>query len=459
MRLKNQITIVVVLLLAASAATAEDEGWRFWLLAQEEYRARISGAADSQGGLVEPLREESDHDLRLFLDGGLRDPGDHFGVDLSLGLWWDVDGELPDGNPSAFGSVYDYRQPWWDVFTLSAEYRSQGAFKLVRGGRQASDFGLPVTFDGASLLFSAVRPTLDLFVFGGRSVHFFETQTGAFEDWIGSIGAVIRPGPSLRLEVDYRFLREDTLRDQYTRDDLIDHTYGLSGWYRNGDWLLSKAYLRGLNDSLSHAGAALRFWWPAQDLGADVNLDVQLITLDEINERNDPYFVLLGESLPNLRWRVDAWKVFETRAGEYGVHAGWNGKHILDGDAGPFNRNSGRIYLLGQAEDVGIKGLFLTLAAEGHYTYLDGRLSTDMILAIGGSAGYRSRIFKSEIGTYYQRFKYDYYRDLREVEDVRTFFGLVAWKATDWLAVKVRYEFERADRNIHTVSLVLSQTY
>jgi hypothetical protein len=429
--------------------------WSFWFYADETYRFRTTLAGDG-----DPIGDENDHDLRLFLESGFRDPSDRFGAEASLGLWWDVDGEVPEAEPSALASVTDYRQPWWDVFSLSADYRSTGILKLARVGRQVSEHGLPVTFDGGSIRLTAVKPTLDVFLFGGRSVHFFETRADMFEDWIGSIGTVIRPMPELRIELDYRFLQEDVLGDdRESKNERRDHSYGLSAWFRHGDWLYAKAYLRGLNDTVSHAGAGARMIWQRLGLGATINLDAQTTTLKEVNERQDPFFVLLGESLPHLRWRLDLFKEFDTAVGTYGIHAGWNGRNILEGDEGPFNRNMGKAYLQFTANDIGTKGPFLALAAEAHFTYEGSALTGDWIAAVGGSAGWDSKKFRAEIGSYYQAYKYDYYVDLREVADVRSYFASVSYKPLDWLGLKARYEFEQSDRDLHTVTFTVSQMY
>ncbi len=444
----------------STSMTGEND-WYLWFFVSEEYRLRVSISPDGGGNLTNPVAgSESDHDLRLFLDVGVRDPSDRFGAQAALGLWWDMDGSIPEGEPSGLGSLYDYRQPWWDVFKLQADYRSSGYLRLARAGRLASEHGLPVTFDGVSFLVTGVRPFLDLFLFGGRSVHFFETQVDTFEDWIASAGAVIRPMPSIRLELDYRFVQEDVLQlDRKTKRDLNDHLYGLSAWFRHSDWLYARVYTRGLNDSVSHTGASAKLAFPSLGLGANLVLDAQVIGLKEINEREDPYFTILGESLPHLRWQVDLWKMFETAAGEYAVHAGWNGRDLLEGVEGPFNRNVGRIYILFEATDIVLKGPFAGLAAEGHYSHAGGQLSHEMIYTAGGSAGYATTKLKVEAGSYYQRYKYDYYRDLREIDDVRTFFGTFSYKLLGWLTLRARYEFEQSDRDFHTVTLALSQTY
>jgi len=392
--------------------------------------------------------------------GGGSDPDGFFGISGSLGLWWDANGVSDTGTASTLNSMRDDRDPWpWvEVYDLAAEFHDLSALSLLKIGRQVSLHGLPVTFDGVSMEISALKPWLGFFAMGGRTVHFFETDSGIFEDWIASIGAVVRPMRGLRLELDYRFQREQILApDKVSRNELMDHTYGLSLWYRHGERLYLNAYFRGLNDSVSHAGTALHFDWTDKGVGLDLGFDAQLITLRQANEGTDPYFALLGERLPYVRWRMDLWKVFTTKAGEYGIHAGWNGNQLVEGDTGPFNRNMGRFYLTFTANDIGVKGPFLNVSAEGYYS--DWTFAGDWFWTAGGSVGYASGKVGAEVGTYFQQYKYVYYRDVREISDVRTVFGQVAYRPLKWLKLKVRYEFQRYDRDEHALIVTVSQVF
>ena len=44
------------------------------------------------------------------------------------------------------------------------------------------------------------------------------------------------------------------------------------------------------------------------NLGLDLKADAQLTTFREINELDDPYYAVLGESLPHVRLNADLWK-------------------------------------------------------------------------------------------------------------------------------------------------------
>lgn len=457
----------------ASGASEDEDGWRFRGSFLEEYRGRATSAPSAEPG-EDPslaLPDESDHDLRLFVDMSLTSPDDAFRMNAVAGLWIDADG-YPDTTTSGLASAFDYGKPvsplWGDVFVLSAEYRTEEWLQLARGGRQVAEYGRPTTFDGATFVFEAAPRMLDVFVYGGRTVHFFETDLETFQDWIAACGFEIRPMAELKLELQYRFMAEEITEvtqaieapglPRADKQSLIDHTYDLTMWYRRDDWLGLKVGLGGIDDTFARAALGLALTEVEWDMGLDLTLDAQTTTLRSLVDDVNPTFQVLGESLPNLKWRLDLWKVWATRVGDYGLHLGWNARELLEGEEGPFNRNVGRIYLAADARDIGVEGPFFGVSMEAHYTRADA-FSDDLILAIGGSAGWDDRVVRAEVGTFYQRFKYDYFQEQNEVSDVRTWFVAVGYKPLDWLGVRARYEYEQVDRDYHTFTLALSQQY
>jgi hypothetical protein len=445
---------LIAALLAPLPLRAGDGDKLFWFQAQEEYRGRFTTGYQDPALYTD---EEADHDLRLYLAGGVRDAADRFYGNLSLGAWFDVDGQRPSLAPAALGSLYDLDSSvWFDVFSLYGEYHSTGFMRLARLGRQTAEYGLPATFDGAhvELRATAPAPYLDLFLYGGRTVHFFEADADLFEDWVAAAGAVVRPMERLRLVLDYRFTMEDT----NVTEGLKDHTYGLEALYAPLDWLSVKAYGRGISDAFSHAGGAARFAWYPLGLGLDLKVDSQLAELREVNELDNPYYAILGASMPHTRWGADLWKSFDTGAGTYGLHLGWTGRANHE-DESTFNRNYGKLYCLFEARDIGVKGPFLSLSVENHFADVTPTFDEEGVLTAGGSAGYQDKLMKAEAGTYYQRFKYDYYADVQEYENVRTFYGAFTFKPLDWLGIRAHYAYEQLDRDIHTVLFTLSQSY
>ncbi len=449
------------------AAADEEPAWTLSANASEEYRFRHTGGDiavqeidGDTGNLVERRVDgsESDHDLRLSLDGYLWEKSDHFAGDLSAAFWSDLDGIPTSGSQTSFASVDDYQAPqaWhdaFDVYSLYGEYHSENLLSLARAGRQVSEYGYPVTFDGATVRLAPSRPYVDLSVFGGRTVHFFELSPGLFEDWLASGAVTLRPLRPLRVDVDYRYVSEDI----GAADRIEEHFYGLTAWYRITELARLKGYLRNLNDSFSNAGGSAAFEWSRLQLGLDADVDGQLITLGEINESDNPYFAVLGRSSPHLKVDLSAWKAFTTAFGTYRADLGWQKRFLTHGEPTAYNRDFGRVYLLLEALDIVVAGPFASLVLEYNYVLKSADTSKNSLFVLGGSVGYEKGPFKATAGSHFYRYRYDYYADVRELNDLRSYFGELRYRPFPWLSLRCQYGFEQSDRDIHTVTFTVGE--
>ncbi len=454
-------------------------GQTWWLDVGEDGRARFAAGGDPTG---------QDIDLRLTIDGGIVDPSDRFAGQIAAGLWVDADGD-ESGEFTPAVSLRDSSVVDPDVYSLYAEYRSGGEFggggilKRARVGRQTATYGLPATFDGGELRVSAYGPYLEVFAFGGRTVHFFEVTDSLFEDWIASGGLVVRPMENLKLVADYRFATEDVDTSAkggkasagagddgeegededgevaYGRASVTDHTYGLSAWYNPVEWAWVRAYGRGLDSQMSHAGGAGMLYFDSIGLGFEASFDSQLVELGEMTESLNPFFAILGKSLPHARWRADIFEELPTGVGQFGLHVGLAGRALLEGEEGPFNRESSRGYVLLSVSDLLVPGPYLTLVGDAYFAGLNPDLGGEGFVTAGGAAGYKGKSLKAEVGTAYQRFKYAYYREAEEISDVRSWYAEVGYDVLSWLRIKARYELEQFDWDVHTVTLSLGQSF
>jgi len=481
----------------SATAGSTPERWQYWISTLEEYRYRSVGvsttyppAADTSPEAASDLGydREIDQDARLFFDGTMHSPDEQFSGEFSLGLWWDLNGVPDASSPTSTRQLWDAPQPWFNVFNLHADYQPQsGVIALARAGRQIAPYGEQANFDGVYLLLGRKNPRAQFFMMGGRTVHFFERDTNLFEDYLTSLGTVVRPTPFLRMEVDYRYTREDrheglrkedaggmgdentTVLDagstldtageaalnQDALQEISDHSYGVKVWFRHQDWLYSKAYLRGLNRAPSHVGATTRVTWlrDGLDLGANLAVHSQLVTLGEINEAINPYYIILGSSLPNMRWLIDVWQGFELGGTDFRAQAGWNRRKLLEGTPDQFNRNAGQGYLMYYGDQIEGSPFYANLRVDVFYG--SEQLETDGFTSIGGAVGHRTDRFEFEGGSYYQQFKYDYYDDVQALENVRTSYIRLGIDLPGDFELRVRYEFERMDRDVHDLSLTL----
>jgi hypothetical protein len=432
--------------------------WRAEASLLEEYRLRIAhGVLPESGPLGSaPARNQTvDQHLRSLVDARISGADDHFLGLASAALWLDLDRRQAAGTPSLFATEYDYRQPWWTVYSLSAEWHDMKALEHLRVGRQASEHGLPLTFDGLSFGVRPLDPTLSLFGFGGRTVHFFETGAGFWENWVGSGGVPCRPTPSLRLEVDSRLIQQGVPnQDGSARVRVMNHSYGIAAMHRS-DNTFAKLYTRGLDQRLAHVGGALDMSFPSVGMGIDGGLHAQLVSLGEVVESENPYFSLLGRSLPHVRIKLDTWKEIALGETSLGLHLGWKERQLTAGTERPFNRNTGGVYFLARLDDLWQRGVFVSGTAE--YCYVPELPLRNWFLTFGGSTGYTGKSVKTEIGTYFQQFKVIYYQRADELLNTRTVYGSVTYRVAPWLELRGRYEFEILDRYLQSFFFSMRQ--
>jgi hypothetical protein len=435
-------------------------GWTADAWVSQEYRFRSAGSG--MGGASEPLGEAAaqnpanDQDLRLTFDGQILGMDEHLAGTLSAALFYDLDGHVAQGTPDLFGDSHDFRQPLAVFYTLSAEWRRSLPLDHLTLGRQQSTHGLPVTFDGASIDLRLLDRRLNLFAFGGHTVHFFETQPGFFEDWLGSAGAGLRITPNVQVELDSRILHERVPTQDGGRATVDTNSYGAALTAR-WETLQGKLFARGMNRSFSHVGGSFRLQVPQAAMGVDGQATAQLVSLGEVAESENPFYSLLGSSLPHLRARLEAWKEFAVGdKATLTVAAGARVRQLLHDDPTPFNRNANAMYLRADLNDLFKKGLFASATAEWN---LPSATDQSSLFSLGGSVGYLSRKAKAELGTYYQRFKINYYRDVEELQDTRTVYAMGSYRVFSQIEMRGRYVLEILDRTIHTAYLTLREDF
>jgi hypothetical protein len=436
--------------------------WSANLWLTQEYRLRSAGApeAASASPLGEPpaARPTRDQDLRLTLDGTFVGLGEHAEGTVSAAFWRDMDGQTPRGAPALFGDVQGLAQPLFVLYALTAEWRRSAPLDRLALGRQQSAHGLPITFDGASVDLRFWQRRLAFFAYGGRTVHFFEAEPGFLENWLVGGGGGLRLLPQIQLEFDSRYLHETILAPGGVLGKSVHtHTYGLA---LTGRWedFSAKLLARGMNRAFSHLGGKFHLLVPRAGMGIDGQATAQLVPLGEIAESESPYYSMLGNSLPHLRARLETWKDF--RLGEQAVltlAAGSRTRQLLYDQPVRFNRNMNALYLRADLGDLPWKGVFASATAEWN---LPSRASDSAtFFALGGAAGYRSRKLRAEAGTYFQRFKINYYRDVEELADARTVFAMTSYRVLPQLEARGRYVLEIVDRPIHSVYFALREDF
>jgi hypothetical protein len=436
-------------------------GWSADAWLSQEYRFRSAGSGVSSSS--NPLGEQtavtpvSDHDLRLTLDAQVLGLNEHLSGSVSAALWFDLDGHVPQSTPDLFGDAQGGTQPLAVVYTLSAEWRRGLPLDRLTLGRQQATHGLPVTFDGVSADLRFLERRFSLFAFGGRTIHFFETAPGLFEDWLVSGGAGLRITPHIQLEVDSRFLHETALSQGGEGKDKLDtNSYGATLSTR-WETLQGRLFVRGMNQTLSHLGGSFRLQVPPAGLGVDGQVSVQWIHLGEVAESENPFYSLLGTSLPYVRTRLEVWKEFLLGGkSTLTVAAGTRIRQLLYDEPTTFNRNMNAMYLRGDLNNLIVDGLFANVTSEWN---LPSSTDESSFFSVGSVVGYLKRKARVEAGTYFQRFKINYYRDVEELQDTRTVYAMGSYRVFSQIEVRGRYIVEILDRGIHTVILTIREDF
>lgn len=444
-----------------SPGTARASGWTTGVSLLEEYRLRRASRA-----LVEPgplgeaaaVDDQLDHRLRLYSDAQVEGLDDRFRALFSGALWWDLSGPAAAGTTDLFASQYDDSRLWIAPYALSVEWHDDGVLDHARLGRQDAEHGLPLTFDGASLGLRPFGRELLLFGFGGRTVHFFETRRGLFESWVASAGAALRPLPALQLELDGRLLQarvDDSV--EVGDEELTTVSYGLSAATRT-DFVTAKVQVRGLDEQPSHLAGAIQLYPPSTGLGATAELSAQIVTLNEVAESENPYYALLGPSLPHARFRFELFHQLELGEGAIWTNlVGWRGRQVVGHEEQPFNRNVGAAYLHSRVDDLLLPGLYL--GATVGYDYVPTARDEPWLIALGGAAGYVGKSLRTELGTDYQRYKINYYQRVEELHDARSVYGAVGYRVAAALELRGRYELEIVDRYLESFTFTARQDF
>jgi len=313
-------------------------------------------------------------------------------------------------------------------------------------GRQAGTRDEPVFFDGAAAEFGSDKLLLTLY--GGAAVHFYEVNATWGKDTLEGAGVDYRPLPSLGLSADalaVQDLREFDPNGGEVRDRMLSFKV----WQRFEPFTRVSAQYRYLNGeardlSLRAAGA-----WEEQDAEMSVGYFRQFNPQAELSNELSPFYDVIGLSAPFQSIDIKLRKSFASRVA---FDLGYFLRDLLDqADQGPFNKEYSRAFIDAEVSDLFIANLSWTVTAE-HWksegTSSD-TLGTDLTYRIK-KGGRESRV---SAGTFYSLYKYDYYADLGERDDVRTYYLDGRYPLAKGLSMNGRYEYEHGIERYQTLRL------
>lgn len=411
---------------AAADASAQDAA------GEESQATRPWMRGTSQTRLVQRWSDgDDDLDLYEVLSFELGDErSDRWTGHASARLAWDADGDA--GSP--FFSLADSEGDEVDVqlYDAYAETRDRGAVERLRIGRQfVYDTPIGLWFDGA---WAQTKPrgadAWSTGLYGGVPVHAYESSSRG--DWLVGLFEEVRPSDTLRLRADYMYVEDDTDTGDFS-NDLI----GLGVFHDGGErlrWDVRYSALDGESRDVVLGASWLDY---ERDLTLRATFTRLLEKQKALALELDPFFDTLLTLFPYDELRLSAGKGFGEHAQ---LLAGADVRRLRDeSDVGAYNHDFERVFATVTFERALPGELTLALTGERWNS------EASDIDTWGADLSRRwGKRFDAALGSFYSLFKFDPLNG-SEREDVRTYYALVRWRATEARTFQVRYEHEDQD--------------
>jgi hypothetical protein len=311
----------------------------------------------------------------------------------------------------------------------------------VRIGRQAGTREEAVFFDGIAVDFSPAK-RLNMTVYGGAAVHFYELGADYGSDTLAGAGVDYSPAAATGLSLDYLSVKDERnfFQDADRRDSLIS----VKLWQRFARSVKATAKMRMINGESRDLN--VRALGSFQDASADLSVNYfrQFKTQNELANEFSPFFDILGQSRPFQSYTVRARKIFASR---YAVGAGYFQRSLLESaEQDAFNREFSRAFGDVEIADIFLDNLSLTVTGERWKS--GGRAFTSSGADLSYVYGKR-RKGRVSAGTYYSLFKFDLLQ-LGERTKVRTYYTDVKVPLGRNVSLNGGYEFETGTDRFQT---------
>lgn len=319
----------------------------------------------------------------------------------------------------------------------------------VRMGRQPGTRDEQVTFDGVAL---DIRPfsSVNLTLYGGAAVNLYEIGRSESDDTVAGAGLDLSPTASTGISLDYAALKDK--RDYLGMTDVKDDLVSVRVWQRFTPSLKGTVRYRYQNDEARDLTVRMLGSFPGAGTEFGASYLRQFRTQAEQSNALSPFVDVMGHSDPYHSLEVKLRQFFGKR---YAVNLAYF-KRDLIGDSlpGTFNREYTRSAVGFEVNDLFMNDLVLSLSgdqwrspglpAAAERTYTSGGAD------IGYSFGKKGSITRINTGTYYSLYKYDYYLQLGERTNVRTYYLNTKVPVVKQMALSLGYELERSIEKYQT---------
>ncbi len=319
-------------------------------------------------------------------------------------------------------------------------------------GRQSGTRSEPLFFDGvsANIYFSRyIRATL----YGGAAVQFYETDWKWGNDTVDGIGIDVLPYKNAKISLDYLFLKNQSkLFLTSTRNNhLVDFVYR----QHLMPWIKIMTRVRFINLQPDSLRVRLSNRFPGMDIETNLSYFLQFRTENEQGNNLSQFYAILGPVYPFYSLKTSIHALITSHLA---VESGLFIRSLLSSqNENTFNHRYNRLYLVFEGMDLFIPGVSATLSVDRWIS------PSDNYNSIGFEVSYRFKagLFKPDIsaGTYFSLFKYDYYLERGERKAAQTYYLKSRVLLGKHFSFTLRYEYEAALENYHTLKTGLSYAF
>ena len=313
----------------------------------------------------------------------------------------------------------------------------------VRIGRQAGLRDEPVFFDGLATDLR-VGSLLNLTLYGGAAVRFYDTDTHWGDDTLAGAGLDISPARYTKFGFDYLAIKSALT----TTIDQGNNMVSLKLWQSIGTFMKASVKYRYLDSDPRDVTVRLISTIAPADMEVNLNYFKQFRMENVLAAELSLYSSVLGRSSPYQSYDV---KLRKQLGAHYAVDLGYF-KRVLQEElqASAFDRDYSRVFMLLEIMDLPADRVSFTLTGEQWST--KGRKYNSSGLDIG----YRFMNRKNasvNAGTYYSLYKYDYYNELGLREKIHTYYVNGKVPLGKGVSINSSYEYEDSLENYQMFKL------
>ena len=316
----------------------------------------------------------------------------------------------------------------------------------IRVGRQASNRDEPFFFDGLAADIEASRK-LNLTVYGGVAVHFYEIDHDWGTDSLSGIAIDYSPFEITSLSLDYLYVHDK--RNLFSDSDQDDQLISFKVWQRFYSFLKAMTRLRYVNDEARDIKVRVVNTFIEADTELSVSYFRQLNTQKELSNEFSSYYDVLGESFPYHSFDLKVRKLFGPH---YALDIGYFQRELIGSrEESAFNRGYKRIFTILDMNDILYDGLSFSLI--GEYWKTNEKEFNSAGLDIGYKFSNGIKGAKINGGTYYSLYKYDYYIERGERDEVQTYYVKGNFPVSRHFSANGSYEYEDSIEDYQTFKL------